>query len=88
MLDSLRSYPLPAKRSEFWDLPAAKHMHSSTGGSPETKGMCRPVTICPRLVPTRNRGKMKPPRNPDSTVMLMAKSFVAAMIAYQPGRKI
>lgn len=63
-------------------------MHSSTGGSPERKGMCRPATICPRLVPTRNRGNMKPPRNPDSTVMLMAKSFVMAMIAYQPGSKI
>ena len=59
-------------------------MDKRTGGRPETNGICSPVTTSPRLAPTRKSGKMKPPLNPERTVMLIANSFTTAMIAYQP----
>ena len=57
-------------------------MASSTGGRPDTQGMDIRETASPNEVPTRNSGKMKPPRKPESTVRLMASSLVAAMTRY------
>lgn len=61
-------------------VPAAIVMATITSGRSCRKGMpgmC--VTARPRDVPAKNSGKMKPPRNPDSTVTLTVMSFTMAM---------
>ncbi len=44
------------------------------------KGMLGTVEMAsPRAVPLKKRGKMKPPRKPETTVMLMQMSLTTAM---------